>query len=294
MAVAFTAPQDVLLRLVNASVAWWKRRNTIPDPSNVLVTANGDGSLAVEGTDLDIWLRMESEPGTATVATPGSTTVPAALLTEILRKTGKAEIAFKSDERFATLTANRSRFASRASPVDFPDDVRNQGRPRDQLRALAEADAAHPRRRRFRHLDGGDALLPQRRLPAWRRGRGFRETRNSPPSRPTATACPASPAGRGRPRRHEGHHRPEEDDRPLQGNGGLVPEGERVEVTCDEARITFRAGGFHLVSKLIDGTFPTTPASSRRTTRNPRRPPPRSSPAPSTACPPSPANAAAP
>ncbi len=77
---------------------------------------------------------MESEPGTATVATPGSTTVPAALLTEILRKTGKAEIAFKSDERFATLTANRSRFSvNEPSPGRLPDDVRNQGRPRDHF-----------------------------------------------------------------------------------------------------------------------------------------------------------------
>lgn len=97
-----------------------ERRNTYPILANVLMKA-GDGGLDLRATDLDIEV-TESVP--AMVATPGTTTVPAHTLYEIVRKLADgAEVRLEttgSDQML--LSSGRSRFnLACLSPDSFPD-----------------------------------------------------------------------------------------------------------------------------------------------------------------------------
>ncbi|WP_182421998.1 DNA polymerase III subunit beta [Aureimonas sp. ME7] len=253
MAVAFTVPQDVLLRLVSGLDRVVEKRNTIPILSNVLLTVNGDGSLSVEGTDLDIAVRMEAEPGTATVETPGSTTVPAGLLRDILKKLGKTDVRFRSDERFATLSAGRARFNLNELPAsDYPDIAGIPGEatefklwPGALTRILDEVGFAISTEETRYYLNG-----------VYFHGVGETE-------RELATVAT------------DGHRLSklvQNVDGDLSAMAGIIvprktvslfrsmadwcPDGEQIAVRCDASKITFAATGFQLISKLIDGTYP--------------------------------------
>ena len=97
-----------------------ERRNTYPILANVLIKA-ADGGIDLRATDLDIEV-TESVPGM--VATPGTTTVPAHTLYEIVRK-----LADGSEVRLETtgadqmqISSGRSRFnLACLSPDSFPD-----------------------------------------------------------------------------------------------------------------------------------------------------------------------------
>jgi DNA polymerase-3 subunit beta len=97
-----------------------ERRNTYPILANVLLKA-GEGSLDLRATDLDIEV-TESVP--AMVATPGTTTVPAHTLYEIVRKLADgAEVRLETEGgEQMLLTSGRSRFnLACLSPDSFPD-----------------------------------------------------------------------------------------------------------------------------------------------------------------------------
>jgi len=97
-----------------------ERRNTYPILANVLIKA-AEGELQLRATDLDIEI-TESVP--AAIATPGTTTVPAHTLYEIVRK-----LADGSEVRLETgggeqmsISSGRSRFhLACLSPDSFPD-----------------------------------------------------------------------------------------------------------------------------------------------------------------------------
>lgn len=97
-----------------------ERRNTYPILANVLLKAEADG-LSLRATDLDIEV---TETAPAMVATPGSTTVPAHTLYEIVRKLADgAEVELETDgsEQMA-INSGRSRFhLACLSPDGFPD-----------------------------------------------------------------------------------------------------------------------------------------------------------------------------
>lgn len=97
-----------------------ERRNTYPILANVLIKADGDG-LDLRATDLDIEV---TEHVPAMVGTPGTTTVPAHTLYEIVRKLADgAEVKLEVDgnEQMA-ITSGRSRFhLACLSPDGFPD-----------------------------------------------------------------------------------------------------------------------------------------------------------------------------
>ena len=97
-----------------------ERRNTYPILANVLLKA-ADGKLDLRATDLDIEV-TESVP--AMVGTPGTTTVPAHTLYEIVRKLADgAEVRLETQGgEQLLLSSGRSRFnLACLSPDSFPD-----------------------------------------------------------------------------------------------------------------------------------------------------------------------------
>ena len=98
-----------------------ERRNTIPILANVLVKADR-GKLSLKATDLD----LEVTNSTAAEVSPGgSTTVPAHMFYEIVRKLPEgAQIVLEGsgDRAVLSLRAGRSRFTLQTLPEsDFPD-----------------------------------------------------------------------------------------------------------------------------------------------------------------------------
>lgn len=97
-----------------------ERRNTIPILSNVLIEASGD-AISLTATDLDIAV---IETVSAKVGKAGSTTVPAHMLYDIVRKLpdgSEVELGFAANEQRVALRAGRSAFQVSALPKeDFP------------------------------------------------------------------------------------------------------------------------------------------------------------------------------
>jgi DNA polymerase-3 subunit beta len=98
-----------------------ERRNTIPILANVLVRADGS-KLSFKATDLDLEI-TETIP--AEVSPGGSTTVPAHMFYEIVRKLPEGTqvvLEGTGDRAVLTLRAGRSRFTLQTLPEnDFPD-----------------------------------------------------------------------------------------------------------------------------------------------------------------------------
>ena len=98
-----------------------ERRNTIPILGNVLVRAE-NAQLSLKATDLDLEV---TETLAAETATSGSTTVPAHMFYDIVRKLPDgSQIVLESDGERAVLAirAGRSRFTLQTLPEsDFPD-----------------------------------------------------------------------------------------------------------------------------------------------------------------------------
>jgi DNA polymerase III subunit beta len=97
-----------------------ERRNTIPILCNALIEAR-DGALRLVATDLDIEV-IETVP--CRVKSEGSTTVPAHMLHDIVRKLpddAEIELALEGDEGRVSLIAGPARFWLQALPADdFP------------------------------------------------------------------------------------------------------------------------------------------------------------------------------
>src|SRR5215831_15904866 len=98
-----------------------ERRNTIPILANVLIKAE-KSKLSFKATDLDVEV-TETIP--AEVGPGGSTTVPAHMFYEIVRKLPEgAQIVVEAsgDRAVLTIRAGRSRFTLQTLPeTDFPD-----------------------------------------------------------------------------------------------------------------------------------------------------------------------------
>ena len=95
-----------------------ERRNTIPILSNVKIEA-GDGAVKLNATDMDLDI---VETTAAQVSTPGTTTVPAHTLYDIVRKLPDgAQVNLDAGGGELTLSAGRSRFTLQSLPTDeFP------------------------------------------------------------------------------------------------------------------------------------------------------------------------------
>src|SRR3981189_25687 len=98
-----------------------ERRNTIPILGNVLVRAE-NARLSLKATDLDLEV-TETLP--AETATAGSTTVPAHMFYDIVRKLpdgSQIVLEGDGDRSMLAIRAGRSRFTLQTLPEnDFPD-----------------------------------------------------------------------------------------------------------------------------------------------------------------------------
>ena len=96
-----------------------ERKNTIPILANVLIEANGDGSVQLLATDLEVGLRCQCP---ASIVKSGSITIPAKKLYEIVRALPDTEIRIEQGAKGAVKVA-AERFDSRMQTLpreDFP------------------------------------------------------------------------------------------------------------------------------------------------------------------------------
>ncbi|MBL4907213.1 MAG: DNA polymerase III subunit beta [Sneathiella sp.] len=115
-----TIERSTLLSSLNHVQSVVERRNTIPILSNILLIAD-NGMLGLTATDLDLAI---NEQVAAEVITPGSITVPAHLLYDIVRKLpdgSQVELEYSSEDGRISIRAGRSQFALACLPKDdFP------------------------------------------------------------------------------------------------------------------------------------------------------------------------------
>jgi DNA polymerase-3 subunit beta len=225
-----------------------ERRNTYPILANVLLKA-ADGRLDLRATDLDIEV-TENVP--AMVGTPGTTTVPAHTLYEIVRKLADgAEVRLETQGEQMLLSSGRSRFnLACLSPDSFPDlksgtFTHSFTLPAATLRELIERTQFAISNEETRYYLNGIYLHTL-------------EINGTPVLRAVAT---------------DGHRMARaETDAPAgaQGMPGIIipkktvgevqklvdgAEGE-VSVEVSDTKIRFTLDNIVLLSKLIEGTFP--------------------------------------
>lgn len=227
-----------------------ERRNTIPILANVLIRAE-KSALSLKATDLDLEV---IESISAEVAPAGSTTVPAHMFYDIVRKLPEgSQVALESSSDRAVLAvrAGRSRFTLQTLPEsDFPD--------------LAAGDMTH----KFT-LAGADL---KRLIDKTQFAISTEETRYY------LNGIYLHVAGSGKSQTLRAvatdGHRLAQTDLPLPAGasgmpGVIVPrktvtevqrliEDSEAEATVElsSAKIRFSIGNVLLTSKLIDGTFP--------------------------------------
>jgi DNA polymerase III subunit beta len=226
-----------------------ERRTTIPILGNVLITADG-GGLTLKATDLDLEI-IDRTP--AMVEQPGSTTVPAHMFYDIVRKLPEgAEVELETGEGTTMgLRSGRTRFALQMLPdADFPDLSPGElpvsfTMPADDLKRLIDRTqfAISTEETRY-YLNGiffhvvGEGEAARLRAVATD---GHRLAK-------AEIAAPTGSAGMPGiivPRKTVG-----EIDKLLED-----PEAEaRLELSDSKLRLTI--GDVVLTSKLIDGTFP--------------------------------------
>ena len=114
----FTVRKFDLLQELTLIQGVVERKTTIPILANVLVRA-GAGELEILATDLDIGLKSKCP---IKLTTPGSVTLPAKRVYEIVRALPDKEIKFKrADGNWVTVTCGTSRFRIAGLPQeDFP------------------------------------------------------------------------------------------------------------------------------------------------------------------------------
>ncbi len=227
-----------------------ERRNTIPILANVLIKTES-GKLSLKATDLDLEVTNSIA---AEVGSAGSTTVPAHMLYDIVRKMpeGAQIVAEGSGDRAVlSIRAGRSRFLLQTLPeTDFPDLAAGA---MPHTFKLAAADLK-------RLIDKTQFAISTEETRYYLNGIYLHVARNgkAPSLRAVAT---------------DGHRLAQVELPAPQGSSGMpgviVPrktvgevqrlletdEGE-VAIELSTGKIRFSIGNVVLTSKLIDGTFP--------------------------------------
>ncbi len=226
-----------------------ERRNTIPILSNVMIEAEGD-TVSMTATDLDIAIVEQTG---ANVLAPGSTTVPAHTLFDIVRKLpdgAEVELSLEENDRLV-VKAGRSRFTlAGLDKEDFP--VMNQGDmphrfnlPAEELKRLIDKARFAISTEETRYYLNGIYLH-------------VANTEDGPRLRAVAT---------------DGHRLAQVEQDVPEGAAGipgviiprktvgeirkLIDEFEgSVCISLSDTKIHFSFDGAVITSKLIDGTFP--------------------------------------
>jgi DNA polymerase-3 subunit beta len=227
-----------------------ERRNTIPILANVLVKAE-KGKLSLKATDLDLEV---TDSIAADVSPGGSTTVPAHMFYEIVRKLpegSQVAIEGSGDRAVLSIRAGRSRFTLQTLPEsDFPD--------------LAASEMSHSFKLSAKDL--------KRLIDKTQFAISTEETRYYLNGIYLHTAGSAKSASL-RAVATDGHRLAQVDLALPQGAAGMpgvivprktvaevqrlieVPDGD-VSIELSSGKIRFAIGAVVLTSKLIDGTFP--------------------------------------
>jgi DNA polymerase III subunit beta len=245
-----TVERAALLRSLGHVHRVVERRNTIPILSNVLLRAE-DGGLRLKATDLDIEV-TETIP--ADVSQPGSTTVPAHVIYDIVRKLpegAQVSLEMTGDMGQMQIRSGRSRFLLQSLPEsDFPD--------------LAAGDLPHsftlPAGDLKRLIDKTQFAISTEETRYYLNGIYLHtlETGGQTVLRAVATdghrlarvELPAPAGSEGMP----GIIVPRKAVAEIQKLVENAGEGVLLELSSAKVRVTF--GGVVLTSKLIDGTFP--------------------------------------
>jgi DNA polymerase-3 subunit beta len=227
-----------------------ERRNTIPILANVLVRA-ADARLAFKATDLDLEV---TESIAAEVAPGGSTTVPAHMFYEIVRKLPEgAQIVLEAsgDRAVLAIRAGRSRFTLQTLPEsDFPDLAAGELTHRFKLpatdlkRLIDKTQFAISTEETRYYLNGiylhaaGASAAPMLRAVATD---GHRLAQVELPLPEGATGMPGIIVPR----------------KTVNEVQRLIEDSEaEIAVELSQGKIRFTIGELVLTSKLIDGTFP--------------------------------------
>ncbi len=227
-----------------------ERRNTIPILANVLIRAE-KAKLAFKATDLDLEV---TETIAAEVGPGGSTTVPAHMFYEIVRKLPEgAQIVLEAsgDRAVLAIRAGKSRFTLQTLPEsDFPDlaagDMTHSFKlsAADLKRLIDKTQFAISTEETRYYLNGiylhaaGTAKAPTLRAVATD---GHRLAQVELPLPEGAAGMPGIIV----PRKTVGEVQRLIED----------PTGE-VSIELSQGKIRFTIGDVVLTSKLIDGTFP--------------------------------------
>ena len=241
--------RSVLLKAVAQAQSVVERRNTIPILSNVLIDADANGVI-LRATDLDIEVLDRAPAG---VDRPGSTTVNAVTLHEIVRKLPEGALVNLSDDPAAgrlTVQAGRSTFSLATLPrEDFPqmassEYATNFAAPAAELRrlfdkakfAISTEETRYYLNGVYMHVaqaEGGEVL----RCVATD---GHRLARIDAPLPEGARGMPGVII----PRKTVGELRK------------LLDDDTAIAVSVSETKVRFATPTITLVSKVIDGTFP--------------------------------------
>ena len=246
MSVSFTIDRTSIVKtmaLVGRSV---EKRNTIPVLSNVLLTA-GTSGLAITATDLDIEARATLI--TEDLRGAGSITVPAATLTDIVRKISAPQImiSWESDDGPVILRAGRSRFNLQALPAsDFPEfpvaDLPHAFTLESYQvqRMIARTSFAISTEETRYYLNGIYLHTVE----------GHLRTVATDGHRLARFDVPAPDGAEGMPGVIVPRKTVAEIERLAKDHGGLI------EIAISPSKIRIIAGATRIVSKLVDGTYP--------------------------------------
>ncbi len=245
-----TVERAALLKSIGHVHRVVERRNTIPILANLLIRAD-KGKLSLKATDLDLEV-IETIP--AEVSPSGSTTVPAHMIYDIVRKLPEgSQIVLDSsgDRASLTIRAGRSRFTLQTLPEsDFPDlaagDMTHKfALPAKDLKrlidktqfAISTEETRYYLNGIYLHVAGSDAAQKLRAVAT----DGHRLAQ-------VEFDAPAGAAGM------PGIIVPRKTVAEVQR---LIETGEgEAAIELSAGKIRFTIGNVVLTSKLIDGTFP--------------------------------------